>query len=380
MALVEYGRALYYPYIHLRDELWLKTAALYYDKLARIVPFDFTPHDTGAAEALHKELGFFEEIDPRQEADRLAPEFITFAREYLASDSPRGVWASVRGRIWKRKTLSPSLVTSLGSFSGSEPFRIHPSKMAQELGAELTKLGLAKKADDYYGDFDLEPVTGALYMIFLAKTMAGERSLSVVTDNPAYQPLIHQPLSLGIQPGISEAKMDKGFVLASFAIQSVAPKDLNSVTIDQIISFREKHDAERRSFRGKVIDLAKDLDKVDHPEAIRDYLNDKQKIINDGVKSLEDGLRSVNIDCVRNLFALSVPAWVGASWAVPLIAANPVIIPGAVVLATSFALAKWGVDRKKAKSASQYSYVLSLKRNLEIGAFMKQLQCGQILT
>lgn len=377
MAVVEYGRALYYPYIHLRDQLWLKTAALYYDKLARIVPFDFKPHDTGAAESLHKELGFFEEVDPRNEAESLAPEFITFAREYLASNSPRGVWASVKGRLSKRKTLPRSLVAS---FAGRESFRIHPRKMAQELGAELTNLGLAKKADDYYDDFDLEPVTGALYMIFLAKKMAGERSLSIVTDDPVYQPLIHHPISPDLQPETSEAKMDKGFVLASFVIESVAPKDIKSVTIDQIIKFREEHDAERRNFRGKVIDLAKDLDKVDHPEAIKDYLNDRQKVINDGVNALEDGLRSVNIDCVRNLFALSVPAWAGATWAVPLIAANPVIIPGAVVLAASFALAKWGVDRKKTKSASQYSYVLSLKRDLEINRFMKQLQSGQILT
>ncbi len=301
---------------------------------------------------------------------------MTFAQEYLASNSQRGVLASIRGMLSKRKMLPPSLVAA---FSGKEPFLIHPGKMARELGAELKKLGLAKNTNDRGGDLELEPVTGALYMIFLAKKMAGERSLSIVTDDPTYQPLVHHSISADLQSEMNEAKLDKGFVLASFVIESVAPKDINSVTIDQIISFRKKHNTERRYFRSKVIELAKDLDTIDHPDAINDYLNDRQNTINDGVKALEDGLRSVNIECVRNLFALSVPAWVGASWAVPLIAANPIIIPGAVLAAASFSLAKWGIDRKKAKSASQYAYVLSLKRDLEIQKFLKQLQTGQIL-
>jgi hypothetical protein len=29
---------VYYPYIHFRDEAWLKVAALYWPKLTRIVP------------------------------------------------------------------------------------------------------------------------------------------------------------------------------------------------------------------------------------------------------------------------------------------------------------------------------------------------------
>lgn len=32
---------LYYPYIHIRDEEWIKTAALYWPRLARIVSDDY---------------------------------------------------------------------------------------------------------------------------------------------------------------------------------------------------------------------------------------------------------------------------------------------------------------------------------------------------
>ena len=37
--------ALYYPYIHFPDAAWLKTAILFWDRVARIVPEDFQPND-----------------------------------------------------------------------------------------------------------------------------------------------------------------------------------------------------------------------------------------------------------------------------------------------------------------------------------------------
>lgn len=32
---------LYYPYIHFRDEKWMKIAALYWPRMARVVPHGF---------------------------------------------------------------------------------------------------------------------------------------------------------------------------------------------------------------------------------------------------------------------------------------------------------------------------------------------------
>jgi hypothetical protein len=37
---------LYYPYVHFRDEQWLKAAALYWPGLARVVPTGFPVADT----------------------------------------------------------------------------------------------------------------------------------------------------------------------------------------------------------------------------------------------------------------------------------------------------------------------------------------------
>jgi len=44
MATVECGKALYFPYIEFWSRLeWLKLAALYHDRIGRIVPSSYQP-------------------------------------------------------------------------------------------------------------------------------------------------------------------------------------------------------------------------------------------------------------------------------------------------------------------------------------------------
>jgi hypothetical protein len=365
MTQFEHGRALYYPYIHFRDPLWLKSAALYYDKLHRIVPFDLKPEDSVEAEILKREIKFIEDIDPRNQAEKLAPAFIDFAEKYL----------TVKKTIKSKKQFLPSSIISSLKHNGD--FRIHPGKMAQELGKELTKLGLAKKAKDYDDNFDLEPITGALYMIFLAKTMASERSLSVVTDDPIYQPLIYSAAT-DFRPMQNDMLDDKKEVLASFVVRTFFPKNINSISIDKLIEFRTKYDKQRRNFQTEVANLAKDFDKVNHPDAIMDYLYQKAKTIDEKVSEIEDGLRSTNIDCITKLFALSVPAWTKAAWALPIITANPIMIPGVIAFGAYLITDKSKKDRNKIKDQSNYSYILSL-RKLEEDQFLNNIKKSSIL-
>lgn len=37
---------LYHPHIHFRSDSWIKVAALYWTKMARIVPPEYVPHDS----------------------------------------------------------------------------------------------------------------------------------------------------------------------------------------------------------------------------------------------------------------------------------------------------------------------------------------------
>lgn len=54
---------LYYPYIGFKDDSWVKLAALYWDKLGRIVPGGYHPQDSDTVKQLAEELGFIENFE-----------------------------------------------------------------------------------------------------------------------------------------------------------------------------------------------------------------------------------------------------------------------------------------------------------------------------
>ncbi|MFC8434925.1 hypothetical protein [Streptomyces sp. NPDC057253] len=75
---------LYYPYIRFRNEEWLKTAVLYWPKLARVISGDYPVADSGTVRALADELDFIVPIEPAATAHTVAPMFL----EVLSAMAP----------------------------------------------------------------------------------------------------------------------------------------------------------------------------------------------------------------------------------------------------------------------------------------------------
>ena len=68
---------LYYPYVHFRNERWIKAAALYWPGLARVVSPGFPVTDPDLVTALRDGLdGFVTDVDPREAAAAVAPAFL----------------------------------------------------------------------------------------------------------------------------------------------------------------------------------------------------------------------------------------------------------------------------------------------------------------
>jgi hypothetical protein len=70
--------ALYHPYMRFPSDNWVKLAALYWDKLGRIVPDNLVPEDSEVVRRLTNELGFVENYapSPLREVDSVAREFL----------------------------------------------------------------------------------------------------------------------------------------------------------------------------------------------------------------------------------------------------------------------------------------------------------------
>src|SRR5690349_15782507 len=55
---------LYYPYFTFPNDAWVKLAALYWDKLGRILPPDYAPPDSDTVQRLQGELDFTKDFTP----------------------------------------------------------------------------------------------------------------------------------------------------------------------------------------------------------------------------------------------------------------------------------------------------------------------------
>jgi hypothetical protein len=55
---------LYYPFIQFRSDSWIKTAALYWDRLGRIVPEAASPDDSEVVRNLRGEIDFVADLRP----------------------------------------------------------------------------------------------------------------------------------------------------------------------------------------------------------------------------------------------------------------------------------------------------------------------------
>ena len=360
MSELGFGHALYYPYIHLQDEKWLKTAALYYDNLSRIVPEQFVTHDNDTVKQLNDEEGFITNVTPGSEAEDIAEDFIEFAREELSSKK-------------NRKRILAKIGKKLPSKSN---FRIHMYKMGSLLREELPKLGLAKRLslqrlkDSKW--FEFEPVTGALYMTYLANKMAEVRGLPIVTDDSTYQPLIR-----GIQIDRYPDSTDKGHALASLVIETAVPEKIENISVKKIVEFRKKHNAERHQFYEGVRAIAKDVPRIEDSDSLQDCLNHHKKTIEIAVNNLKFSFKALGISCVTGLLGLSVPSWASKIAEKQSDIGIQVVAGGLICMATGVLL-KEGVNYYKSRRQSPWSYVLSLEK-LKSESFIEGLLHGTVL-
>src|SRR5919108_2142094 len=72
---------LYYPFIHFRDEEWLKVAALYWPRMCRIVPPDYQTKDSDAVKRLIDELDFVSNVSPTPATTVVGKRFLTFLQK-----------------------------------------------------------------------------------------------------------------------------------------------------------------------------------------------------------------------------------------------------------------------------------------------------------
>ena len=170
---------LYYPFIHFRDESWLKLTSLYWDRMGRIVPEGYGLRDNDTVRQF-KDSGYVRNFHPGGAQARPGRAF----RELLATHGYQ-----LRERYGLHLSANwpddPATVGSRAAQFGDKKLAyIFGPKIAPELIQDLEALGLAEQG----GRRDprwvgMHPKLANLYMVVLAEAMAIPRGAQPVTSD-----------------------------------------------------------------------------------------------------------------------------------------------------------------------------------------------------
>jgi hypothetical protein len=290
--------AVYYPYIHIRDERWLKVAALYWPRIVRIVSPDYPTRDSRLVELLISELGLIVDHPPDGAARDVVAPFEAFVEglgptalrrmrvrkesgqlgpERLALPHPPAVF---KGADYiAGEPIVPALGHSSPEWTASDTAGVHRSEVNPDLADKLIGAGLAMPAR---GDWlAMNPVLAWLYKCRLTEEFALRNNLVPATDQmPAHAvmggPIDIASLTARVFRTHKSADFQAGFGLLS--IDAVIPRNLDQVPVEKIVEIRHRFSAEFGRWRQYVDAIAAELEtqlqNIDSPKILNAYLED----------------------------------------------------------------------------------------------------------
>ncbi|WP_371502957.1 DUF6236 family protein [Kitasatospora sp. NBC_00374] len=362
--------ALYYPYIQFRDERWLKAAALYWPRMARVIPDGYPVADTDTVRVLTDELGFIVPVPPDAAARAVAPLFLGILNAHqdrlvTALEGPLARAAAVHRDEMEaglRDALtSAGLAVETVSFApgGGPPLpwvTMHP-RLAWiykcVLSAQVAEMG------------HFTPTTDQSEAHLQARRWSGDRLLSALTGTP--------------QDDV--ARPDPADAVGLLAIRTVLPRDLNAVAAGRIAAVRRRHRAEFEAFHaavGEAVDLLRDrLADVSLPVAQAQYTAlEVERRFETPLMDLRKALKSARINSMFSAANLKfeLPAGLAAAGGGAL-AGQPLIGAAAGAAFGLSALRQAASqDRNSLRSASPAaSYLLSVEPALAPRSLLRHL-------
>lgn len=370
-------QALYYPWIDVRDEAWLKTALLYWDSVRTIVPESIdAPYSTDTGRAL-QDAGFLLPLRVHTGMDEIE-EIAGDVLAYLGT--AEGADVLIASRSGRRRDIHvEKLPYELGRLA-----EIHPEKLPYEIRhllrdfAEPSKRGSDwLRVDEKFANF---------YMTLLASRLAdrvGARLLTslATADRLAVSARFDAQLNGVIPWGMHlsgrhwreyeafgpRRRMPRHLapgMLASLAIErvGVAP----DTPIDRLIDFREKHRDELAQFRTKVDQLASSVEEDLSAEALRQRVSDLYSgEVAPAIANLKAALKGRRIKWLGD--GLLKVAFLSAGSSTMLVVAG-LAVPTALLAGAGVSLIASGtmynVDRRESLRSNPFAYLLSMEREL----------------
>jgi hypothetical protein len=325
---------LYYPHIEFQNEAWVKSSLLLWNHVYRIVPEDYTPHDSDEIKALvDADLVRNVKLDDKDRGDTFN-EFLRLC-DKLKSQPPAG--------------LIPSDVD-----------RIHPDKIDTRLYPYLDLIS------DYFIDEEkwlhLSKELARGYMFKLSQVVARIRNLNRGTDDMdawSISPFFCENANFGEFLHDPNAK---GF-FCSVTLEDVVPENIGEVSSRELIKFVNDRKEERKLLRERFDDFTNHLaliSNVQHAGQVEmDFVNDLMESKDEYRKSMDNW---------KEIPALAVTTGAPVSMAVlstlSLINGNPfsiLRIAGSIAMGAICSYADFN-RAKKRRDPSYASYLIGVDK------------------
>jgi hypothetical protein len=367
--------ALYYPWIDIKDEVWLKSSLLYWDSIRTIVPESIdSPYSTNTGLAL-QDARFLVPLrihSGMEEIEELTNDVLTYLRTEEGAELLMSTDGGHRCDIHVEK-----LQFEFGMLAN-----IHPEKLPYVIRDILSNLTEpSRRGRDW---LNVNEKFADFYMTLLASRLServGARLLTSLApaDRLAIAARLDAQLNgvipMGLRTQSRHWREYEAFgprrriprhlapgMLAHLAIEriGVAP----DTPVERLIEFRERHRDELAQFRTKVEQLAACIEVDLTAESLRKHVMDiytgevapaisnlKAALEGQRIKWLGDGLMKIAFMSVSTVLVnagLNVPT--------ALLSGAGISLIGTRVM--------HNVDKKESLRANPYTYLLSIKREL----------------
>ncbi|MGW2291247.1 DUF6236 family protein [Streptomyces phaeochromogenes] len=403
--------ALYFPYVNLPGDTWVKAAALHWPQLGRIRPNGYYRlRDSDTVKRLRDELDFIVDVTAHFTRESWVDDDVV-ARVNLGRP-PEHWWMRVAGQVdalfydfldTHKGELIPRYgaealgVESLDTWHVYDELLpldpqlevVHPDKMSRGLAHELAQVGLLvsrhyqwRRASDgkviNVSDLAMHRRLAGVYLAVLADVVARENQMTPLTDQPMAcagtsgwtVEAMAQILLADEAETATEEQADYSHVFAVLALQTVVPRDLTEVPVERIIEARRRLLPELMGYRAFLDSLTPDfveISEVPDPEVRAAKLrNHVESQIAQPIETMERELGRLGLEPVRavlSLQTLAPPAALGLlanAVHAPSLVTGAGVVAGCLVGAASSALDQ----RRQVLAGHPAGYLLSLQREL----------------
>ncbi len=391
---------LYYPYVHVQDDVWMKTAALYWPQMARVVPDGYPVRDTDSARALADQLDFFVPVSPGTAPAAVEAPFLEVIQEH----------AGVLRRYyqvdeWGRSLAVPPALRRTNAYVPQTVARTHhddrpPGHVAHlywkevspNLREALIQEGLAINTDrpTYEGSnplgtwISMDPMLAWVYKCALTDELARRNRLLPTTDQVAAHAAneewtterIVRVLLRGRQP---QADHPVTAVLGELAVQMVLPTDMATVPVEKVIELRQNYATEFDAFMTTVDTVAGKIQEeivgIENREVLAAYLRQVNKQEFEApLRELKAAMRSLKLEATTGVLNVQTqtPAALGAVGG--YLGGG---LPYASAVGVAFGLFGYtrqiSKQREDALGGSPVSFLLRVEAGLRPGSLVRRL-------